>query len=275
MEYTGNLRKMASALNDGDEAQYTLRLFDVLDPGFEIGLNGRIGERITLRWENEIHCVVTGKKIKKTFGEGMSFDAFRSSPQAVESIIRPELSRIHEGIALRDKAWEEAHHNQPHYVYLSNTSGMKVGVTRTVNVPTRWIDQGAVEAIILAETPYRQLAGEIEVALKVHFNDRTNWRAMLRDIRPEGEALIDKKEEAMELLGAAYDPFFFDGDDVQQIRYPVKRYPPKISSAKLEKDGEITSELVGIKGQYLLFGDGRVFNVRSHAGYRVTLSLND
>lgn len=266
---------MASALNEGDEAQYTLRLFDVLDPGVEIGLNGRIGERITLRWENEIHCVVTGKKIKKTFGEGMSFDAFRSSPQAVESIIRPELSRIHEGIALRDKEWEEAHHNQPHYVYLSNTSGMKVGVTRTVNVPTRWIDQGAVEAIILAQTPYRQLAGEIEVTLKEHFNDRTNWRAMLRDIRPEGEALIDKKEEAMDLLGAAYDPFFFDGDQVQVIRYPVKRYPPKISSAKLEKEGEITSELIGIKGQYLLFGDGRVFNVRSHSGYRITLILND
>lgn len=275
MEYTGNLRKMATKLNDGVDAQYTLRLFDRCDPGFEIGLNGRIGERITLRWENEIHCVVTGKKIKKTYGEGISFDAFRTSPQAVESIIRPELSRIHEGIALRDKAWEEAHHNQPHYVYLSNTSGIKVGVTRTVNVPTRWIDQGAVEAIILAETPYRQLAGEIEVALKEHMNDRTNWRAMLRDIRPQGETLRDKKEEAMDLLGAAYDPFFYDSDEVQTIHYPVKRYPPKVSSAKLEKEGEISSELIGIKGQYLLFGDGRVFNVRSHAGYRVTLTLND
>jgi hypothetical protein len=31
--------------------------------------------------------------------------------------------------------------------------------SRETQIPTRWIDQGANQALILAETPYRQLAG--------------------------------------------------------------------------------------------------------------------
>ena len=154
---------------------------DVLDPGDEIDMNSLIGKQVRITFENTIHCVVTGKKIKKTFGEGMSYPAWISSPSSVESIIRPELSRIHEGIALRDAEWEEEHHNKPHFVYISRTAGIKVGVTRSTNVPYRWIDQGAVEAILLAETPYRQLAGLIEVSLKEHMSDKTNWRAMLKN----------------------------------------------------------------------------------------------
>lgn len=272
MKYTGNLRKMKTSLAE-NEAQYDLRLFDVLDPAFEVRLNDYVGKVIDLTFENQINCVVTGKKIKKTYGEGMSYDAFKTSPTAVESIIRPELSRIHEGIALRDKEWEEAHHNQPHFVYLSQTSAVKVGVTRTSNVPSRWIDQGAVAAIVLAETPYRQLAGQIEVELKEHFNDRTQWRAMLRNIRREGVNLEDLKEEAIDLLGEDYEPFFFDSDEVTCIDYPVKHYPPKVSSLKLDTCPHIRSELIGIKGQYLMFGDGRVINLRSHAGYKVSIEL--
>ncbi len=272
MKYTGNLRKMKTSLTNG-QAQYDFRLFDVLEPAHKVKLNDWVGKVIELTFENEINCVVTGKKIKKTFGEGMSYDAFRTSPTAVESIIRPELSRIHEGVALRDKEWEEAHHNQPHFVYLSHTSGVKVGVTRTSNVPSRWIDQGAVSAIVLAETPYRQLAGQIEVELKEHFNDRTQWRAMLRNIRREGVNLEDLKEDAIDLLGEDYEPFFFNSDEVTCIDYPVKHYPPKVSSIKLDTSRHIQSELIGIKGQYLMFGDGRVINVRSHAGYKVSIEV--
>ncbi len=272
MKVSGNLRKMKTSLVDG-VAHYSLPLFDVLEPAQELNMNQWVGQEIGLRWEEAIHCIVTGRKIKKTFGEGMSFDAYQSSPQAVESILRPELSRIHEGIALRDAAWEEAHHNQPHYVYLSRTSGIKVGVTRTVNVPSRWIDQGAVEAIILAETPYRQLAGLIEVELKTHFNDKTQWNAMLRSIRPEGEELLNLKDQAMDHLGEAYEAFFSDDDAVTTIEYPVLNYPVKVASLKFEKSPELRSTLVGIKGQYLLFGNGMVLNVRSQSGYRVTFDL--
>ena len=154
---------------------------------------------MVVRFAHAIHCIDSGKQITKTFGEGLSYAAWRTSPAAVESIVRPELSRIHEGIALRDAAWEDAHHNQPHYVYLSKTSAVKVGVTRTCNVPSRWIDQGATEAIRLAETPYRQLAGLMEVALKVHFADTTAWLAMLQN-RSTEEDVRTRKEAALALL---------------------------------------------------------------------------
>lgn len=254
-------------------ATYTLPIIDVLEPHLELAMNAWVGKEVGISWEGTIHCIVTGKKIKKTFGEGMSFEAQQTAPQAVESILRPELSRIHEGIALRDAAWEEAHHNQPHYVYLSRTSGIKVGVTRTQNVPSRWIDQGAIEAIVLAKTPYRQLAGIIEVELKSHFSDKTQWNAMLRPIRPEGEELLRLKDEAMEQLGEAYEPFFSDDDTVTTIDYPVLHYPPKVASLKFERTPEMRSSLVGIKGQYLMFGNGMVLNIRSQSGYRVTFDL--
>lgn len=274
MKLTGNLRKMGSSLT-GDLAHYNLRMCDVLEPLAEVELNSWVGHTVRMQWEGKINCVETGKSIKKTYGEGMSFDAWRVSPRAVESIIRPELSRIHEGIALRDMEWEMEHHNKPHYVYLSHTSGVKVGVTRTSNVPSRWIDQGAVQAVAIAETPYRQLAGEMEVALKEHFNDRTQWQAMLKGVDPHAVDLHALREEVFDLLGEAYGDFYRYDDGITAIRYPVEQYLPKVSSLKLEKMPEIESRLVGIKGQYLLFGNGMVFNVRSHAGYRIALERLD
>lgn len=270
MQYEGNLRKMATALKD-EEAHYRMRLFDVLEPSEEVAVNALVGQHIAIEWLEEIHCVVTGKKIKKTYGEGMSYDAFRNSPMAVESIVRPELSRIHEGIALRDKEWEEKHHNQPHYVYLSLTSEVKVGVTRTVNIPHRWIDQGAVQAIILAETPYRQLAGQLEVDLKEHYADKTNWRNMLKNVYDESTDLVDEKEQVLANLPEEYYDFIYDEDEVTHIHYPVKQYPDKVKSQKLEKTGKLEGKVLGIKGQYLLFDQDRVINIRSHAGYRVRL----
>ena len=270
MDLTGNLRKMRTSLDQG-KANYELKLYNILEPSESVQMNELVGKEVRLEWTNAIHCVVTGKKIKKTFGEGMSYEAFRSSPTAVESIIRPELSRIHEGIALRDKDWEEKHHNQPHYVYLSLTSGVKVGVTRTTNVPSRWIDQGAVEAILLAETPYRQLAGLIEVDLKDFMADKTNWRAMLKNEYDDSIDLLDKKEEIMEMIPSDYEDFISDEDDITTIEYPVHEYPIKVTSVKLDKLNILEGKFLGIKGQYLIFDNGRVINIRSHSGYEVRL----
>ncbi len=271
MKWTGNLRKMATTLND--QAQYRLRLFDVLEPKEEIEINQFVGTDVSLTFENEINCVVTGKKIPKTFGEGMSFNAFMKSPQSVESIIRPELSRIHEGIALRDFDWENANHNTPHYVYLSRTSGVKVGVTRQTNIPSRWIDQGAVEAIILAETPYRQLAGLIEVSLKEHLADKTNWRSMLTNQFSLEPDLLTVKEEVLEYLNEEYFEFVSENDEITSIEYPVIQYPEKVKSLKLDTSPVIQGKLLGIKGQYLIFSEGRVINIRSHAGYKVSFEV--
>lgn len=270
MKITTHLRKMRTSL-DG-QAQYLLPIVDILEHSGTYFMNPLVGETIQIQFENEIHCIETGKKIKKTMGEGLSYEAFMSSPLASPSIVRPELSRIHEGIALRDAAWEEEHHNKPHYVYLSRTSDIKVGVTRTPNIPSRWIDQGASEAIILAETPYRQLAGLIEVSLKDHMADKTNWQAMLKNVCNDQTDLVEKKNQVLDFLPEEFHDFVFDNDEVTAIDYPVLAFPEKVKSLKLDTTPFIEGKLIGIKAQYLIFEDGRVLNIRSHSGYKVTIS---
>lgn len=270
MNYEGNIRKMKASLME--EVEYRLPLYEVLDPSVEVEMNSLIGTTIRIESQDQINCVVTGKKITKTFGDGMSYDAFMNSPMAVPSIIRPELSMIHEGIALRDEEWEREHHLQPHVVYLSKTSGVKVGVTRDVQIPTRWIDQGATEAILLAEVPYRQLAGLIEVELKEHMSDKTNWRKMLKNDTSDDD-LLAAKDEALDLLPEEYHEFVSSNDEVTKIAYPVISYPEKVVSLKLDKVLVIEKRLMGIKGQYLIFDDGTVLNLRSHSGYCISIEF--
>ncbi|NOX98612.1 MAG: DUF2797 domain-containing protein [Verrucomicrobia bacterium] len=270
MKYQGNIRKMRVSLQEQQKVDYRLPLCDVLEPGCEVAMNELIGNTIRIEFLDQINCVVTGKKIKKSFGDGMSYDAFMNSPMAVPSIIRPELSQIHEGIALRDEEWEREHHLKPHVVYLSKTSGVKVGVTRDVQIPTRWIDQGATEAILLAEVPYRQLAGLIEVELKEHMSDKTNWRKMLKNEAPDDD-LLEAKDQALDLLPEEYHEFVSSNDEVTTIAYPVISYPEKVLSLKLDKMPLIEKKLMGIKGQYLIFDEGTVLNLRSHSGYRISI----
>lgn len=274
MIWDGNVRKMGSLVDSAGIVEYRFRGADVLDPLPEQSANGWVGQQVKVSFEGDIHCIETGKRIKKTYGEGLSYDAFLRSPLACPSILRPELSRIHEGIALRDEAWEREHHLQPHVVYVSQTSHLKVGVTRATNVPSRWVDQGAVGAIVVANTPYRQLAGELEVALKSVLSDKTNWRAMLKHVEVDASELEDAKDECLDTLGGAYESFFEMSDDVRSLTFPVLRYPDKVKSVKLDKEPTLEGKLVGIKGQYWLFEDGRVWNVRSHAGYRVRIEIN-
>lgn len=267
--FEGNIRKMYSSLEE--EVDYTLPLYDNLTPNYEVNMTNLVGETIKISYNGDINCVVTGKKIKKPYGEGMSYDAFMTSPWASPSIIRPELSRIHEGIALRDEEWERKHHLQPHVVYLSLTSGVKVGVTRDTQIPTRWIDQGAVKAIVLAEVPYRQLAGLIEVELKDYVADKTNWQAMLKNIYDTSVDLLEVKDEMIGYLSDELLDYVSDNDAITEINYPVIKYPEKVKSIKLDKVPEIEKKLMGVKGQYLIFDDNSVINLRSHAGYKIKI----
>lgn len=262
---------MKSTLGE-DQVQYEFVLFDNLVKGDLIPMNELVGKKIVIEYQHQINCVVTGEKIKKAYGEGMSYDAYMNSPMAVESILRPELSQIHEGIALRDEEWEREHHLKPHYVYLSKTAGIKVGVTRNTQVPTRWIDQGAVEALIIAETPYRQAAGLIEVALKDFISDKTNWRKMLTNEIAPGE-LEDAREYLLENVPSELQSFLKFSENVQYLNYPVMNYPKKVNSLKLDSTPIIDKKLIGIKGQYLIFEDGSVMNIRSHSGYLVNLHV--
>ena len=271
MKVSGNLRKMRTQL--GNPVQYYLPLYDVLEKKEEVPLNEWVGRTIQLTFEQQINCVVTGRKIRKAYGEGMSYESFITAPEAVESIIRPELSQAHLGIALRDLEWEIAHDVQPHFVYLALTSGVKVGVTRARHIPSRWIDQGAWKTIILAETPYRQAAGLIEVALKGHMTDKTDWRKMLCNERNFEIDLLAEKSAVQCKLPSELQAYISNDDTITEIHYPVLGYPEKVTSLKLDKVPVIRKKLMGIKGQYWLFEDGTVINIRSHAGYLVSLEV--
>ena len=265
----GNLRKMTTWLEE--QACYALPLHDILEPMTPLPMNELIGREVAITFNGKINCVVSGKQIKKAFGEGMAYDVWQKSPLAVESIIRPELSRIHEGIALRDKEWEEKYHNRPHYVYLSRTSGIKVGVTSTGNVPSRWIDQGAVEALVIAETPYRQMAGLIEVRLAKEIPDKTLWRDMLTGKTGDGNPLTEARDKLFEYLEEDARPFLRNAEETVKIMYPLLKTPEKVTAIKLDSVQQISGKLIGIKGQYLLFESGLVINIRSHSGYRVSI----
>ena len=247
-----------------DVAQYTLVLDDV-----PIDMNARIGEIIKLTFDGVINCIACGREIKKSFGQGFCFPCFRDAPEASECIIRPELCRAHEGEA-RDMAWAEKHCLVEQIVYLARSSAIKVGITRASQMPTRWIDQGATDAIVFARVPNRYTAGLVEVAMKEHLTDRTNWQRMLKNEVIDADLVVTKASLIDELDTDLRQ--FVDADDtVCSIKYPVERYPEKVKSVGFDKHPEIEGRLAGIKCQYLIFDDTRVLNVRKHNGYRVGL----
>ena len=161
----------------------------------------------------------------------------------------------------------------PHYEYLANSTGIKVGITRKSQIFTRWMDQGATQAIIFAEVPNRRLSGEIEVILKSEISDKTNWRKMLSG-NPDDINLVDWKNKLYKLLPDDLIKYVHNDNTVNIINYPVEKYPTKIKSLKLEKNNLISGKLSGIKGQYLIFDGGEVFNVRSHEGYIVDFNTS-
>lgn len=227
-----------------------------------------IGASLTVRATGVLSCVSCGKRVKKLFAQGFCYPCLTTAPEAAECIVRPELCRAHLGEG-RDPEWERAHHNTEHVVYISQSGGVKVGVTRSTQVPVRWIDQGAVAALVIARVPYRQLAGLIEVDLKRILADRTNWRAMLKLVPPDGDALRAMRTQAITALRQDLRAYILETEEPLVINYPVLAYPPKVTSVQLEKTPEVGGRLMGIKGQYLIWEDGRVLNVRNHSGHHV------
>ena len=162
---------------------------------------------------------------------------------------------------------------QPHIVYLANSSNVKVGVTRKSQVPTRWIDQGAHEAIEIVEVPNRYLAGITEVALKDYVGDKTNWRKMLKnDI--EDENLVVWRERLKGYIPDEAKEYYIANNSETNLEFPVLKYPEKPASLNLVKAQEYIGTLVGIKGQYLIFDDQTVFNIRGNEGLVVSISIN-
>ncbi len=240
----------------------------------KVNFNSFIHKKIIIRWNGLIICRKCKKKTKKSFGEGFCYPCFMSAPEASPCILRPELCRAHLGIG-RDLDYEEKNHNQPHAVYLAAADKIKVGVTRSTQIPTRWIDQGANKAIVLAITPYRYLAGVLEVALKSIYTDKTNWRNMLKNLTDESIDLEEEKWSCYELLPSDLQQYFVEDDTIYNFKYPSEKYPTKVSSINLEKTPAIEGMLTGIKGQYLIFDNEYVFNVRRHTSFEIELNINE
>jgi len=195
-----------------------------------------------------------------------------SSPAVGDWIMKPELSTAHLEIEDRDLDYEKRVQLQPHVVYLALSSEVKVGVTRKTQIPTRWIDQGAVQAIPIVEVPNRYLAGITEVALKNHFSDKTNWQKMLKNEVPDMD-LSAERNKVFDWLPVEVKDYFPTEEKIIQLDFPVLQYPKKVTSLNLDKTPNFSGTLTGIKGQYLLFEDGTVFNVRTYEGYVVKMSL--
>lgn len=207
------------------------------------------------------------------FARGFCRSCFFSSPRAAESILRPELSRAHLGEAVRDLEWEKRFELQPHVVYLAFTGDVKVGVTRKAQLPLRWMDQGALQATVITETPNRYLAGLTEVALKKKLKDKTHWRTMLQTC-VVGADLARVKEEVRPLLPAETRDCWVAQSELCDFSYPSAAAPQQIRRThKFDKEPAFQGRLSGIKGQYLLFEDGTALNVRAHEGYHLALQF--
>jgi hypothetical protein len=189
-------------------------------------------------------------------------------------VMKPELSKAHLGIEDRDISYEKKIQLQNHIVYLSKTSGIKVGVTRSNNMATRWIDQGAIEAVELIEVPNRYLAGIAEVKLKNKFSDKTNWRKMLTSKIDEAD-IKDEKNIALDSLGFEFEKYFKLDSEVMKFNYQIDKLIDSVKSNSLKKSDIIEGKLIGIKGQYLIFDDSSVLNVRSNEGYVVDITISD
>ncbi|WP_405208249.1 DUF2797 domain-containing protein [Aquimarina sp. LLG6339-5] len=263
MQYQGVLTKMQTEI--GSPIQYYL----VFDSDF-IHVNQLLNKSLSIKFIG-YKCLACGKN-KKIYRQGYCYDDFYNQPQVGDWVMRPELSTAHLGIEDRDLDFEKKAQLQPHIVYLANSSNIKVGVTRKSQVPTRWIDQGAHEAIEIVEVPNRYLAGITEVALKDHVADKTNWRKMLKN-EIEDKDLKEYRDKLKEFIPEEAKEYFIDNNKETELDFPVLDYPNKLKSLNLEKTPEYSGILKGIKGQYLIFEDNTVFNVRNNEGYVVQLTM--
>lgn len=266
MKYEGNFIKMSTILNEG-LVEYTLILSED-----KIKVNTLIDKELTIHWYDEINCVKCGNKTIKSFAQGYCYPCFASVPETAPCILRPELCEAHIGIA-RDIEWSKKNCLTNHIVYLALSSGVKVGVTRETQIPTRWIDQGAVKAIKFAKTPNRHLAGLIEVDLKKYMSDKTSWQKMLKNQVDYIIDLNEEKNKVSNILRSDLTKYITEENKILEIKFPVNKYPEKVKSINLEKEKSFTGKLIGIKGQYLIFEKGFVINIRKYNGYKVSLSF--
>ncbi|SEK44331.1 Protein of unknown function [Atopomonas hussainii] len=272
-ELQGALSKLAISLDEQGNAHYQLRLGEQA-----LALNPFLGQSITLEFLGQIHCCHCGRLTKKSFSQGYCYPCFKKLAQCDSCIMSPEKCHYHAGTC-REPSWGEQFCMTEHVVYLANSTGFKVGITRASQMPTRWLDQGARQAVPMLRVATRQQSGLLEDAIRAHVTDRTNWRALLKGDTP----LLDLPAERERLLGLCQDAIRelqqrFGLQAIQpvdsaplEINYPVEAYPSKVVSLDLEKTPQVSGRLLGLKGQYLILDSG-VINLRKFTAYQVAFS---
>ena len=273
LEHKGLLCKMSTQLLSPVAYQLTLG-------ADTFTLNDYLGKKIKLSFTGNIVCQHCQRKIKKSYSQGYCFPCFKKLAQCDMCIMKPETCHYDRGTC-REPEWADKHCMQHHTIYLANSSGLKVGITRNTQIPTRWIDQGAIQALPLFEVKNRLHSGLVEVLIAEYVADKTNWRAMLKgevtelDMIAQRDIIISQCEEQLEQLYEEVEDFHLEpltDEAVVNISYPVLEYPKKIISHNVEKTPDIEGILLGIKGQYLIFDNG-VINIRKHSSYEVNISL--
>lgn len=271
MTMSGNLRKMVTEL--ASDVQYHLPIGDE-----RVHLNPLIGSHLSLSYTGTINCIECDRKSNKSFSQGYCFPCFRRLAACDSCIMSPEKCHYDAGTC-REPDWAQTHCFVDHIVYLANTSGVKVGITRHSQVPTRWMDQGATQAQPIARVQHRQLSGLLETALAQHVKDKTAWQTMLKG-NGEAVSLEEKRQELMRLceddIRALQDRFglqalqLLEDEPSVSINYPVVEFPTKVSAHNFDKNPQVEGKLMGIKGQYLLLDTG-VLNIRKFGGYHTEL----
>lgn len=272
IQITGTLAKMRASLLDG-AVQYRLPVGNE-----EIELNAFIGQTLTLTHTGNIFCCSCSKKTKKSYSQGHCFVCMKKLASCDMCIMKPETCHFAEGTC-RQPQWGEDNCFVDHYVYLSNTSSLKVGITRHTQIPTRWIDQGATQGLPIAKVKNRLISGLVEIELAKLIADKTNWRTLLRGnnnplaLKEAALELLPQVEEAIAKIQAEHgdDSVELLDENILNIRFPVNEFPVKIISHNFDKNPEVTGILNGIKGQYLLFDTG-VINIRKFGSYEVTVT---
>lgn len=282
--WTGNITKMRVSTQAQEtanaphlyKAHYQLPIGDSL-----VDMNSLIGEQIALSYSGNIHCINCSRKTNKSFSQGYCFPCMRSLARCDMCIMKPELCHYSQGTC-REPEWGEANCLQDHFVYLSNTGQVKVGITRFVkgSVSSRWFDQGASQALPIFRVKERLLSGLLEIEAAKHVADKTNWRTMLKgepnalELKALQAKVYDLVADKIHALQSEYGLQAVQMLDVEpiSIEYPVLQYPDKIKSINLDKELQFEGKLMGIKGQYLLLDKDRVINLRKYTGYEVSLS---
>ncbi len=273
---SGHLSKMATQLDEqtGSKIQYQLCLDDQ-----KLDLNPLLGQTIKMNYVGEIHCSHCQRKTNKSFSQGYCYPCFKKLPQCDLCIMSPEKCHYHLGTC-RDASWGDDFCMQDHFVYLANSSALKVGITRANQLPTRWCDQGASQGLPIFRVRNRLLSGLVETLFKQTLADKTNWRAMLKgeadaiDLITIRDALYQEYEQGLQAIELEHGPgaiMPLPDAEVVELSYPVLQYPSKVSSLNFDKTAEIEGKLMGIKGQYLLLDCG-VINLRKFSAYHIEFS---